>query len=65
VVLSGRVTRKAPGVWCPIDRLSEMALPTLMKKVARHALGVVGDTRKKELPQRHGGAEKRKVSRRG
>jgi len=42
-----------------------MALPTLMKKVARHALGVVGDIRKKELQQRHGGAEKRKVSRRG
>ncbi|HEY2112428.1 MAG TPA: A/G-specific adenine glycosylase, partial [Dongiaceae bacterium] len=42
VVLSGRVAGKAPGVWCAIDRLSEMALPTLMKKVARHALGVVG-----------------------
>ena len=30
---------KAEGVWCPIDRLSEMALPTLMKKVANHAIG--------------------------
>jgi len=26
------------GVWCPVDRLSEYALPTLMKKVVRHAL---------------------------
>jgi hypothetical protein len=40
-------------------------LPTLMKNVARHALGAMGHTGKKELPQRHGGAEKRKVSRRG
>jgi A/G-specific adenine glycosylase len=42
LVLSGRVGGKAPGVWCAIDRLSEMALPSLMKKVARHALGKVG-----------------------
>ena len=42
VVLSGRVDGKTPGVWCAIDRLSEMALPSLMKKVARHALGAVG-----------------------
>ena len=26
------------GVWCPLDRLSDHALPTVMKKVARHAL---------------------------
>ena len=25
-------------VWCPVDRLSDYALPTLMKKVVRHAL---------------------------
>ena len=42
VVLSGRVDGKTPGVWCAINRLSEMALPSLMKKVARHALGAVG-----------------------
>jgi A/G-specific adenine glycosylase len=67
VVLSGRVAGKAPGVWCAIDRLSEMALPTLMKKVVRHALGAVGkgEAKKIEAPQRHGGTEKRKVSRRG
>lgn len=29
---------RAEGVWCPIDRLSDHALPTVMKKVARHAL---------------------------
>jgi len=28
----------AEGVWCPIDRLSDHALPTVMKKVVRHAL---------------------------
>jgi A/G-specific adenine glycosylase len=27
-----------PGLWCPVDRLSEHALPTLMKKVAALAL---------------------------
>jgi len=26
------------GVWCAVDRLSDYALPTLMKKVVRHAL---------------------------
>lgn len=26
------------GVWCSLDRLEEQALPTLMRKVARHAL---------------------------
>ena len=25
-------------LWCPVDRLSDYALPTLMKKVVRHAL---------------------------
>ena len=60
VVLSGRVANKAPGVWCAIDRLSEMALPTLMKKVVRHALGAVG--KKEERPQRHEGMEKKRPS---
>jgi A/G-specific adenine glycosylase len=30
--------RSAGGVWCPVDRLSDHALPTVMKKVAKHAL---------------------------
>ncbi len=42
VVLTGRVAGRAPGTWCALDRLSEMALPTLMKKVARHAMGEIG-----------------------
>jgi len=64
VVLSGRVAGKVRGVWCAIDRLSEMALPTLMKKVVRHALGVVGkgEVKKEEAPQRHGGREKKRSS---
>jgi A/G-specific adenine glycosylase len=32
----GRAARS--GLWCPADRLSDYALPTLMKKVVRHAL---------------------------
>jgi A/G-specific adenine glycosylase len=41
-VFAGRVRTKKDGVWCAIDRLPEMALPTLMKKVARHALAEIG-----------------------
>ena len=41
-VFAGRARAGQKGVWCPIDRLSEMALPTLMKKVANHALGKIG-----------------------
>jgi A/G-specific adenine glycosylase len=40
-VFTGRARANQAGVWCPIDRLSEMALPTLMKKVANHALGKI------------------------
>lgn len=29
----------AVGTWCPVDRLSTHALPTVMKKVVRHAIG--------------------------
>ena len=29
---------KGGGVWCAVERLSDHALPTVMKKVARHAL---------------------------
>jgi hypothetical protein len=28
----------ADGIWSPIERLGDHALPTLMKKVARHAI---------------------------
>ncbi len=34
-VRSGALAR---GLWCPLDRLAEHALPTLMRKVVRHAL---------------------------
>jgi A/G-specific adenine glycosylase len=63
-VLTTRAEGKASGTWCAIDRLSEMALPSLMKKVVRHALGNVG--RKKELVSRnHGDSKTRAVVRRG
>jgi A/G-specific adenine glycosylase len=52
-VLTAGVEGKAPGVWCAIDRLSEMALPSLMKKVAHHALGQVG-MKKGEMSRRGG-----------
>ncbi len=29
-------------VWCPVERLGEYALPSMMKKVAAHALGAPG-----------------------
>jgi A/G-specific adenine glycosylase len=32
----------AAGFWCPIDRLGDEALPTLMKKLARHAVSATG-----------------------
>ena len=40
-VLSAKVARTAAaaGVWVPLDRLGEQALPTVMKKVVKHALG--------------------------
>ncbi|HUT51249.1 MAG TPA: A/G-specific adenine glycosylase [Alphaproteobacteria bacterium] len=44
-VLAGRVEGKNPkiadggGVWVAVDRLGERALPSLMRKVAAHALG--------------------------
>jgi A/G-specific adenine glycosylase len=39
-VAAGRTSAQAAvrGVWCPLDRLGEQALPTLMRKVASHAL---------------------------
>ena len=40
-VMAGRAGegwRDADGIWVPVDRLGEHALPTVMKKVVRHAL---------------------------
>ena len=43
-VLAADVKGRAPkgALWCPPDRFSDHALPTLMKKVARHAAGALG-----------------------
>jgi A/G-specific adenine glycosylase len=38
LVGSARGAAADGGVWCAVDRLSDYALPTLMKKVVRHAL---------------------------
>lgn len=40
---------RAKGVWCPGEQLSAQALPTAMKKILRHALGLLG---KKNGPPR-------------
>ncbi len=50
-------TGAAEGIWCPVDRLGEHALPTLMKKVARHAISALaakpyGRARRKRREQR-------------
>jgi A/G-specific adenine glycosylase len=37
-VLTGRAEAAAGGLWCPPDRLGDYALPTVMKKLVRHAL---------------------------
>ncbi|MDJ0893653.1 MAG: A/G-specific adenine glycosylase [Alphaproteobacteria bacterium] len=38
-VMAGRAEDDIPtGIWCPPDRLGEQALPTVMKKVLRHAM---------------------------
>ncbi len=37
-VMAGRADDRAAGLWCPPDGFSDHALPTLMKKVVRHAL---------------------------
>lgn len=33
--------KRAEGIWVPVDRLSEHAIPTVMRKVVRHALGAM------------------------
>ncbi len=39
VATTGRLGEQVPGAsWCPIDRLSERALPTVMRKVIAHAV---------------------------
>ncbi len=47
-VLAGEASAKAKGdgFWVPLDRLSEQALPTVMKKVVNHALGVARRSRR-------------------
>jgi A/G-specific adenine glycosylase len=37
-VLAGTAGDTEGGLWQPVERLDEVALPTLMKKVVRHAL---------------------------
>jgi A/G-specific adenine glycosylase len=38
VVMAGRVQGSPPGLWAPVDRLGDYALPSVMAKIARHAL---------------------------
>ena len=43
-VFKGRLNRerKPQGVWCEVEKFGDHALPTAMKKVARHVLGNIG-----------------------
>jgi A/G-specific adenine glycosylase len=47
-VLAGETeaTAKSAGSWIPLDRLAEQALPTVMKKVVNHALGLARRSRR-------------------
>jgi len=59
-LLRGKARISGGGRWCEVDRLSELALPSLMKKVARHALAqTAAPGSRKESPQRHRGTEKK------
>ncbi len=40
-VVTAQIETVAEGLWSPLDRLGEHALPTLMKKIARHAISAV------------------------
>jgi A/G-specific adenine glycosylase len=40
-VAAGKIDNFDKGLWSPIERLAEHALPTLMKKVVRHALSAL------------------------
>ena len=40
-VWAGRAASEDPvddGLWCPLDRLGEQALPSVMRKIVKHAL---------------------------
>ena len=39
-VAAGHADLDAAGLWSPLDRLGEHALPTLMKKIAHHAISM-------------------------
>jgi A/G-specific adenine glycosylase len=43
-LLAGRTAESPDGIWSAIEQLGEHALPTLMKKVARHALAAAPGT---------------------
>ena len=59
-LLHGKAGASGVGRWCRVDRLSELALPSLMKKVAKHALAEIAALAgKKEPPQRHGRVAKK------
>ena len=40
-VMTGRTEKTVEGLWSPVERFGEHALPTLMKKVARHVVAAL------------------------
>jgi len=53
-LLRGKADDSSSGRWCRVDRLSELALPSLMKKVAKHALAEIGAMATKKDSSRRG-----------
>jgi A/G-specific adenine glycosylase len=59
-LLRAATAKDVEGRWSRIDRLSELALPSLMKKVARHALAQIATgPAKQDSPQRQRGTGKK------
>ncbi len=57
-LLRGKTVGSSAGRWCRVDRLSELALPSLMKKVAKHAVAEIAATAtKRDSSRRHGRLE--------
>ena len=61
-LLHGKARADREGRWCAIDRLSELALPSLMKKVAKHALGEIARPSRKKVHHRGTETQRQRVN---
>jgi A/G-specific adenine glycosylase len=53
--VAGQTRQPAEGFWSPVERLGEHALPTLMKKIVRHAISALAPERGEERQLAGGG----------